>query len=332
VTALAGGIRGGLILPDAMTFPGPGTAPLSVPVGYTNAAGYTGSLTTWSSPISSLVPGTTYSQYFFPTGAYGIVSSNVTFIGCLFEANRVTDANTAGVFATPCSNIRFSYCTFQPSAVSTWPVTYANGYQYGIDQRGISGLTIDHCEIWGYGNAIELSTSSQASPVTITWNWIHDPRADGGVDHTDGILCNDGISNMYLTVANNTIASVGNTNGLALQYASSPYSYVTVIRNYFSGYGYMTNVGGNSASTNVTFTDNVWGADFEPVYGPLYGSTFVSQTGCTWLRNRIYVPSASPLYGASASWMAAGNSSLYWWPTDTLPSGPSQIIGHAADY
>jgi len=325
-------MQAALSAPPSMAFPGPGAAPLSVPVGYRNAPGYTGSLTTWTDPISDLEPNTTYSGYYFPTGAYGIVASDVTFVGCLFEANRVTDANTCGVFATPCSNIKFSYCTFQPSAVDTWPVSYDNGYQYGIDQRGISGLTVDHCEFWGFGNAIEISTSSESAPDVFTWNWIHDPRADGGVDHTDGILCNDGITDMYLVVAHNTIASEGNTNGLALQYSSAPYNQVSVTDNYFSGFGYTCNMGGSVGGTDMTFAGNVWAADFEPTYGPLYGDEFASQTGSSWSGNKIYVPTDSPLYGADASWMAPGNSGLYWWPGDTLPGSDTAIIGHATDY
>jgi hypothetical protein len=94
----------------------------------------------------------------------------------------------------------------------------------------------------------------------------------------------------------------------------------------------MVDVGTGHGSDHVTFTGNVWGADFEPANAPLYSEGFVVQPGSSWHGNTIFVPSASPLRGADSSWMAAGNSGLFWWPGDQNPSGSTQIVGHPGDF
>lgn len=260
--------------------PGPSSQwPDATNTGYKSAPGYPGQLTNCSTSLQS---GKTYSFCNFPSGLYipaGV--SNVTFYGCRFASNALGDANVA-IYG---DNITFDYCTFEPSAKSTPPVAYNQGYQYAIDQRSNSKVTIDHSDFWGWGNAIQFSFSSQAKPFTVQNSWFHDARGDGGIDHTDAILENYG-GPSYMVFNHNTIVSVGNTNGLALQ--GDAYSNVTVTNNYFSGFGYTVCLGRYGQNSNVIFTDNTFGTDIKPIYGPLYPG-WDDGNGNLWRRNKWHV-------------------------------------------
>jgi hypothetical protein len=96
----------------------------------------------------------------------------VSFYGCRFASNAVSDANVA-VYG---DDIRFDYCTFQPSAATAPPVGYSQGYQYGIDQRFDGQLTVDHSDFWGWGNGIQFKFSNQAKPCTVRNSWFHNAR------------------------------------------------------------------------------------------------------------------------------------------------------------
>ena len=306
--------------------------PDGVNTGYQKAPGYPGHLTDCSHV--AIRSDSTYKYCDFPDGVYigsaGSHPVNVSFIGCRFASNAVGDANVADYG----DGISFSYVTFEPSTVpaSSEPasphaqaVALGQGYQYGIDQRYAGSLTVNHADFWGFEEAIQFGDSSQAKQVIIKNSWFHNSRDPGTSDHTDGILENyGGLS--YMTFDHNTIVGNGNTNALALQ-GSQPYDHVTITRNYFSGYGYMVNSGANGSSTHMVFTDNVWGTDIEPTFGPLYGDTMYTTPGLggVWHGNTIYVRPGT-------TWMAAGNNGLHWWPTDGNPSSPSQIIGHSSDY
>ena len=308
--------------------PAPPQFPGAANTGYEHAPGYPGRLTDCSN--LAVQSGSTYKYCDFTDGlAIGNGVSGVTFIGCRFASNAVEDANVADYG----DGITFSYDTFEPSTVPPGPgpasaqapdIPNGQGYQYAIDQRADGSLTVDHSDMWGFEEAIQLGYSSQSKPVIVSNTWIHNPRDPGSSDHTDGILENyGGLS--YMTFDHNTIVGDGNTNALALQ--GKYYDHVTITRNYFSGYGYMVNSGADGRSTNMVFTDNVWGSDIKPTYGPLYGDTMYTTPGLggVWHGNTIHV---SP----GTTWMAAGNNGLFWWPTDGNPSGPGQIIGHSSDY
>jgi chitodextrinase len=299
-------------------FPGAGNT------GYRNAPGYPGQLKDCAKTV--IRSNSTYQYCDFTDGLYigsaGSHPSNIRFIGCRFASNAVGDANVADYG----DGIVFSYDTFEPSTVSAdseptspyaAPVANGAGYQYGIDQRSAGSLTVDHSDIWGFAEAIQFGNSSQANPVIVSNTWIHNPRNDGGVDHTDGILENyGGLS--YMVFNHNSIVGDGNTNALALQ-GGSPYSHVTITNNYFSGYGYMVNSGSDTASTDMVFTGNVWGTDFKPTFGPLYGNAMYTTRGLggVWANNTIYV-------APGTTWMAARNNGMYWWP--------SSGVGHKTDY
>jgi hypothetical protein len=281
----------------------PSTFPNSTNTGFRNAPGYPGQLTRFSGSIQS---GQTYKFYEFSGGLNipkGI--TNVTFIGCRFTSNATVDANVADYG----DNIVFSYSSFEPPGPIGAPkvVPYNTSYQYGIDQRTASKLTVDHSDFWGWGNGIQFGWSSQAKPVVVTNSWFHDAREDGGVDHTDAILESYG-GPSYMVFDHNTIVSVGNTNGLALQ--GDGYSNVTVTRNYFSGFGYTVNVGAHGENNhNVNFSGNTFGTDIEPGWGPLYG--WQGGNGNVWRLNKWRVAPGG--YSTKTA-----DDGKYWWPDGTL--------------
>jgi hypothetical protein len=312
--------------------PPPAGFPRAANTGYEHAPGYPGHLKNCNNV--RIRSNTTYKFCNFTNGmAIGSAHShpvNVTFIGCRFASNAVVNADVADYG----SHVVFSYSTFEPSTVVAGPgpsspyanpIDYHRGYQYGIDQRYAGSLTIDHGNFWGFAEAVEFGFSSQARPVVISNTWIHNPRAPGSVDHTDGILENyGGVS--YMVFHHNSIVGNGNTNALALQ-GNSPYRHVTITGNYFSGYGYMVNAGQNMRSPGMVFTGNVWGTDFRPVWGPLYGGSMFTTRGLggRWARNTIRVR-------AGTKWMSTRNNGLYWWPIDGDPSSSRQVIGHKRDW
>jgi hypothetical protein len=300
---------------QAVKFGSPTVVPTGWPnatnTGYKNAPDYPGSLTNCSGPIQS---NTTYRFCNFGSGL-GIGTSsnhpvNVTFYGCRFASNAVADANVA-VYG---DNISFDYSTFEPSADTAPPTSYSQGYQYGIDLRYAGRVTVDHSDFWGWGNGIQFGYSTQAKPFVVKNTWFHDARDDGGgIDHTDAILSNEG-GPTYMVFDHNTIASVGNTQGLALQTESQGYDRVTITNNYFSGFGYTVAIGENLQSTNITFTGNTFGTDFKPVYGPLYSDAdwnFASK-GNLWRNNKWRVVPGSyytPTSDDGKFWLPSGNKS-----------------------
>lgn len=284
--------------------------PNSTNTGYRNAPGYPGSLTTFTGTITS---NTTYKFMKFTDGLYikpGI--SNVTFFGCQFTSNSVSNANvTIGDYNdSTVNNIVFDYSSFEPKAVSAPPVAYNKGYQYGINQRSSAGVTIDHSDFWGWGNGIQFGYSTQDRPFVVKNSWFHDARDDGGIDHTDAILSNEG-GPSYMIFDHNTIASRGNTQGLALQTEKRGYDQVVITNNYFSGFGYTVAIGENLKSTNITFTGNTFGTDFKPVFGTLYSDADYGSSGNVWKCNRwLVVPGSyyKPVSDDGKFWVPGGVS------------------------
>lgn len=306
--------------------------------GYLHAPGYPGSLTDCSN--LTIQSNTTYHFCHFPAGLWigdslGNGPQNVTFVGCLFEADfsGAGGGTNAIVQYANGNNITFSYSTFKPAGVTSAPVSYSAGVQFAVDQveyisgdhatvYAAGGFTVDHSNLWGLGNSIQLGASSQTQPVTISNNWFHDMRADGGgIDHTDGILVNGGAGVTYLTIDHNTIVGVGNTNGIALQ-GEGGYHNITVTRNYVSGFGYTVTLGNNgTGNTNNTFTDNVFGTDLQPGWGPLYvayggDSNWHSDQGNVWRRNTIHVAPGGFVSDTSAE-------GKYWLPQWTDQGYPT---------
>lgn len=287
------------------TVPAPSGFPNASNTGYRHAPNCPNGLTsTFSGTVQS---NTTYNCVNFPGGAWAGSSStpviNVTFYGCLFKS---AGSILLGLFG---DNIAVDYSSFEPNAAAP-PTTFAQSYQYGIEADGsyythVGKLTVSHSDFWGFGNAIDVTGSTQAAPHVFKDNWIHDASADGGSYHTDGIgtLSGSGVGS-YVVIDHNTIESAGNTNGLAFQQGT--YDHFTIKNNLFGGFGYTIALW--APATYTTFTDNTFSTFLKPTFGPLYSTTFATSTGSTWRRNKWLVP-------AGAAWGNPAHSGWYWLPT-----------------
>jgi hypothetical protein len=276
-------------------------------------------------------------QDFVPSGGGGtfVTGSHIKFVGCRFQSNDLQNYNVQ----VTGSDVTFEYCSVTPlvSLVAApphaaWPSAGAgkqltgdgtgyqidgnSGYEYGFALDSGGPVTIDHCDVWGFGNAVTfMNTTAQ---MTVGSSWIHD-AADAAAQmyHTDGPgYLNGGTPPQNVSIVNNTIATIGNTNAIALQAATSPYVNITVSGNYISGFGYSVDIcHETTGSTHLTFTNNVLGTDLPWVYGPIYAdaTTLFQQPTNTWSGNKLKVSSGtSPISGA---WMwTPQEDGQYLWP------------------
>ena len=166
--------------------------------------------------------------------------------------------------------------------VGTNCISGTAGYEYGINIASGGPVTIDHCDIWGFGNAIPMYTTT--AQITISNCWIYDnAAASPNGYHTDGPgYLNGGAPPHNVTVSNCTIGFLGNTNAIAFQAATAPYNNITVTGCYLTGDGYCADMcHGTSGSTNLTFTNNVFGTDIPWVWGPVYAGATALFTHAT---------------------------------------------------
>jgi len=313
-------------------------------VGYGAATGCSAGLKPWTgggtvSTSGSAASPTVYSCYdFVPTGAGGtlISGSHLRFVGCRFQSNDVENYNVQVTGA----DVTFEYSSVTPlvSLASApphpaWPsggagkqvsgdgtgyqINGNDGYEYGINIPSGGPVTIDHCDIWGFGNAIVFySTTAQ---MTVSSTWIHD-AADAAAQqyHTDGPgYLNGGTPPRNLSIVGNTIASIGNTNAIAFQASSAPYSNIVVRGNYLSGFGYTADMGlpgSTSADTVMLFENNVFGTDLPWVFGPIYGdqTALFSQSTNTWKGNTLKVLAGTSPISGSWMWTAAADGQFLW--------------------
>lgn len=324
-----------------MAFPGqPGN-----PVGFAAAPGYPGSLTPHAN--SGFVSGGTYRYLDIDAGTGGTLLSgltNVTLVGCRIQSNARGNYNVQ--IAGGSSGVKLSYCSIVPRVAlvgttppgAAWPsaglggnttkfvtgincIAGANEYQYGVNLTGIGGpITLDHCDIWGFGNAIVLYSS--AAQVIIDNCWIHDAcNADESGDHTDGVgYLNGGVTPKNVTVSNCTIASLGNTNALAWQGGASQFVNIRMIGNYLSGFGYTLFMFGSIGAASSSFTDNVLATDIQALWGPNHDDSTSKFTGGSnvWRRNKLKVyPGSHASSGATFAFTAA-NDGMFIWPNSSL--------------
>jgi len=282
--------------------------------------------------------------------------SNAIFVGCRFQSNSVNNQN----ISVTGSNVSLIYCSIVPRVTlwssppnGTWPsagaglglipssvaytdtgnycVPASDGYQYGLKLDAISGpFNADHCDIWGFGNAVTfLATSFQ---VNITNNWIHDgancntvPPGGSTNYHTDGPgYLNGGTPPQNILIQGNTIASIGNTNGIAFQAAISEYNNIRVLGNYMSGFNDLADICHLVVgSTNIIVTDNVFGTDLPWVSQPVYSdptTLFTRAVNPTnlWRRNKLNIRSGTtPNAGSNPSWNSSQNG-FFLFPNSTL--------------
>lgn len=289
-------------------------------VGPTAASGYLGSLT----PGGTIVAGGTYNFKIWDTGTAGFLVNvpNVTFNGCQFASNLTGYYNVA-IGAS--GSATFNYCSFtpRPSIVTSpvggfvWPSATAahaipggQGYQYGIELLpGAGAVVMDHCDMWGFANAVDFHSRSQTKPFTMTNCWIHDPRNPAAFsDHTDGPgdLSGQNVAQSYITISGNVIAADGaNTNAIAMQGPSAAYNHCTFTGNYFSGYGACCDfTHGYSGCSNITVTDNTWSTFYPWLWSPIYNNpaaNFTNHNGNLWRRNKILVAPGTVPVGSNPS-------------------------------
>lgn len=333
--------------------------------GYAADPSWPGSFTggTFNSFVTA-TSGQTYSYCDFKggvdIGTTSVSAVGVTFRGCRFQQSANV-SNQGDISSQQCllfgDNITFNYCTFQPT-VANYPteltgeeingsrstyVEYGKGYQYAIVGSGgfnthVGSLLVDHCDLWGFGNAIELSGSTVAKPHIVRNSWFHhgaDPFVENVTAaqiHNDCWLVNSG-DYKGAQCTGNIMEIWGNTNLLAWQSASpAVFDDCVVTGNRFSGDQESVLFGTGGTSARVTFTDNVFSTRIGRAVGTgkLIRSWPVSDsgTGSLWRRN-TWLVSASASTGnyPGANWGNPSWNGQYWYPSDT-DSGS----GHATDY
>lgn len=283
--------------------------------------------------------------------------SNAIFVGCRFQSNSVNNYNVAATG----SNLTFVYCSIIPRVAlhstppnAAWPsagaglgilsssgsytntggycIPSSDGYQFGVSVSS-GAVTIDHCDMWGFGNAVNYASASTAA-MMVSNSWIHDaancnvtPPGGSTNYHTDGPgFLNVSAPPSNITITKNTIATIGNTNGIAFQAGNgTAYNNITVTFNYLSGFGNTVDMCHTiSGSTNLTFTDNTISTNLPWLNGPLYftsGSanntlfTQASNPTNLWRRNKLDVPAGTAQYVGGVT---QGNNGNYIWPDVTL--------------
>jgi hypothetical protein len=317
------------------------------PVGYAAAPGYPGALTPHAA--TGFASNTTYSFLDIDGGTTGIDLSsltNTTFIGCRFQGNAQYNynVNAAG------TNLTFSYCTVcprtafvtSPPGLTRWPCAGAGqntttfsdgvnctpgtqGYQYGFHIMSGGPVTISHCDIWGFGNAIDfLATTTK---MLVDGCWIHDAAnaAPSGY-RTDGPgYLNGATPPQNVRISNCTIASLGNSNGLAWQAATANYVNIVMTGNYISGFGYTTAhfQPGSGGARNCQFVNNILGTDVMAIFGPIYSnpSSIYNNTslGNLWRGNKLKVCEGTTYNGTTAIFQfTAEDDGKYIYPDSTL--------------
>lgn len=297
---------------------------------------YPGSLTDYTSGMSA----SKYLDITYPNGSviafkhflgskFGINGDNLTFVGCLFEGTDPND-NLAQFYAN--TKLTMLYNTFKPNAYATPPgnngtvssshtapgTPYSQSWQL-LTTMNDAVVNMDHNDVWGNAG-MEMVTGKTGNPSTWTNNYIHDMAdndtstfngSSGTPYHHDGIGPQSDGNGGPMYINHNTIASLGNTNGLALQ-GSGIYDHITFTNNYVSGWGYAISIGVQNNATNITLTGNVFSTELKQLYGFLYGGFWGGTArGSTWRNNIVQVRSGD----GNTSYPTSDNGK-YYWPTD----------------
>ncbi|MFI7107360.1 hypothetical protein ACIBK9_13695 [Nonomuraea sp. NPDC050227] len=257
-----------------------------------------------------------------------IYGDNLTFVGCLFEGTNPND-NLVQIYSD--TNIKFLYSTFKPSSYTMPPgndgkvssahakpgTPFDKSWQLMTTMKEAVAV-MDHNDIWGNAGLI-MVTGFPGRPSTWTNNYIHD-MADTARDvyHHDGIGPQSEGDGGHMIVNHNTLASLGNTNGLALQ-GKGVYQDVSVTNNYISGWGYALSIGTADNAKNITVSGNVFSAELDQLHGFLYGGIWGGTArGSTWRDNRIQARTGDGNRGYTPA-----DNAKYLWPVGTA---------HATDY
>ena len=309
--------------------------------------GGTGAQTISAGTFATSGAGTAGNPYVFAFRDFDALTSgtiislaNSIFVGCRFQSNSVNNAN----LHCTVNNVNFIYCSITPRAAlwssppnAAWPsagaglqihtgsAAYTNtggycvpstdGYQFGVSSASTQ-MTLDHCDIWGFGNSFDINVGSTAT-IKLNACWIHDGANCNTVIpgttnyHLDGPGYLDGgaaPSNVFIT--NCTIASIGNTNGIAFQAATTAYSNITVTGNYLSGFAALVDMCHNvTGNNNLTFTDNVFGTDLP------------------WVVFNSVIQGGTPLYNDFSAQFGNGSTNLWRRNTLHVLAGTTQVVG-----
>jgi hypothetical protein len=211
-----------------------------------------------------------------------------------------------------------------------------NGYEYGFNIGNSSPsagpVWIDHCDLWGFGDAIVIQTTT--AQMTITNNQMHD-IADPNVQsyHTDGPgYSNGAIAPSNVTIIGNTVAMLGNTNALALQAATGGYQNIYVANNFWSGDNATISWchPGSVQCTNSYFYGNVLGTDVED-FGAVYTPGGSLGTGSVWACNTIEVRSGTTWTNNDGWTPTSGMNGEYFVnnypPNSTTDQGSNTLCG-----
>jgi hypothetical protein len=314
--------------------------------GYLNAPGFPGALTNSTTGTFSGTQTVSFKDFVDVGPATTGSNCNVTFIGCRFQSNSVDFANVFLQHTT--GTVRFQYCSFTPrvSLVTAppnyvWPcagwgtlvdgsgsaarnvyqIDYGKGYEFGITKNGSGAAAFEmtNCDMWGFGNAVDFKNGQ--GNALIRDCYFHDAMWEGpNVEiHTDGPGYLDGFGGpSNITIDHCTIASLGNTNGIAFQAATSGYQQIVVNNCYLGGFGYTVDMcHGTSFSSNLKFTNNVIDADVRYHHGFMYpglGNSFgPSKNTNAWFNNKI-VNTRSTYTGpeSNISTSPADNGKFIW--------------------
>ncbi len=293
-----------------------------------------------------------------PSWSTNITATNVKFVGCRFAQSANvsnTGDNSVSLLNLYADGVTFEYCTFAPSPTvyatqftgeeisgntGTY-VEYGKGYQYAIRGSGgaythVGALTIDSCNFWGFGNALDLTGSTVAKPHIVKNCWFHhgaDPfvvNNTGTQFHNDCWLVDNG-NYLGAQCLNNVMEIWGNTNLLAWQ-GSGSFSDAQIIGNRFSGDQESISLSASGTSQRITFTDNEFSTRIGRAVGagkPLRSwAVSDSGSGSLWRRNKWKVAAAAAAGNyPGANWGDPSWNGQFWWPSDT-DSGS----GHASDY
>jgi hypothetical protein len=261
------------------------------------------------------------------TSVTQVNGSHILFAGDRFQSNDV-QAGNVGVTG---GNIYFFYDSLVPLASLatsppgyTWPSAGAgansttitsgtnaingnNGYEYGFNITN-GPIWIDHCDIWGFGDAIVIQTTT--AQMTITNNHMHDiANPTEQVYHTDGPgYSNGAVAPSNVTIIGNTVAMLGNTNALAFQAATGGYQNIYVASNFWSGDNATISwcQPGSVRCTNSYFYGNTLGTDVMD-FGAVYNPGAALGSGSVWACNTIEVK-------AGTTWTNLGG----WTPTSGM--------------
>jgi hypothetical protein len=317
--------------------------------GYLREPSYPGSVADWTGGMSQdgncfvQVADDTVISYKRMLGksyiGYQSVGDRLTFVGCVFEGTLPND-NMVQIYCA--TTVTFRYCTFKPNQYSAPPgndgsmsssrtapgTPYSQSWQLIANEVEGTVVEFDHCDIWG-GAGLEGTGGTDAShPARFTNCYIHDcsdtdssGAPPGQNYHHDGIGPDSEGGGHDTIVDHCTIASLGNTNGVALQ-GDSTYNRVSITNCYVSGWGYSLCVGARDPwqGTNITVTGNIFSAELDCIFGPWFNNVWNDGDGTNaWAGNRFQVRAGDDFAALSTS-----DHGKYWWPDDN--------DGHLTDY